>query len=102
MRPQPPGDSDRPPRAEYPAPPGRRGPDAGGEPYGPPSWAGLRPSPNGGAIIADIVPRTAPATPHRLEAQILGGLALRYDGQPVPETAFRRRRSRTLLLLLLV
>lgn len=38
----------------------------------------------------------------RLEARLLGGCTLRYDGQTVPEQAFRRRRALTLLLLLLV
>src|SRR5947209_16561270 len=42
-----------------------------------------------------------PGTPRRLEAQLLGGLVLRYDGQPLPESAFRRRKSLILLLRLL-
>jgi predicted ATPase/DNA-binding SARP family transcriptional activator len=36
-----------------------------------------------------------------LEARLLGGCALRYEGRPLPDTAFRRRRTFTLLLYLL-
>src|SRR5690348_16110129 len=47
--------------------------------------------------------RTPPShgTPHRLEARLLGALALHYDGQPLAETAFRRRKGLLLLLRLL-
>src|SRR5690348_10190618 len=47
--------------------------------------------------------RTPPShgTPHRLEARLLGALALHYDGQPLPEAAFRRRKGLLLLLRLL-
>jgi predicted ATPase/DNA-binding SARP family transcriptional activator len=38
---------------------------------------------------------------YSLEARLLGGCALRYQGRPVPTTAFKRRRSLTLLLFLL-
>jgi predicted ATPase/DNA-binding SARP family transcriptional activator/Tfp pilus assembly protein PilF len=39
--------------------------------------------------------------PCRLEARLLGGLVFRYNGQPLPESAFRRRKSLLLLLRLL-
>ncbi len=37
----------------------------------------------------------------RFEARLLGGVTFRYDGRPLPETAFRRRKSLLLLLRLL-
>src|SRR5690242_13851006 len=37
----------------------------------------------------------------RLEAQLLGGLTLRYNGQLLSQSAFRRRKSLVLLLRLL-
>src|SRR5262249_10368684 len=44
----------------------------------------------------------AATTGHRLEARLLGGLTLLYDDHPLPEVAFHRRQSLTLLLRLLV
>src|SRR5579872_4778979 len=44
---------------------------------------------------------TRPQTGSLLEARLLGGCDLRYQGRHVPAFAFKRRRSLTLLLWLL-
>src|SRR4051794_29582709 len=45
--------------------------------------------------------QTRANAPHRLEAQLLGVVALHFNGQPLQDSAFRRRKSRPLLLSLL-